>query len=136
RTFSFDDFVASYYEQIAALVAGGVDMLAVETGNDILVLKACLFAIDKYAVDLMRPAVESLAQRSRRPTSVYPNAGLPDGMGGFVGLGKDGTARALGEFARQGWVNIVGGCCGTTPEWIAAIAKEIQGVKPRPFSRN
>ena len=46
--YSFDDFVASYTAQIAALVAGGVDLLAVETGNDILVLKACLFAIDKY----------------------------------------------------------------------------------------
>src|SRR5437763_1194879 len=51
RTYSFDDFVASYYGQIQALVAGGVDILAVETGNDILVLKACLFAIDKYCAD-------------------------------------------------------------------------------------
>jgi 5-methyltetrahydrofolate--homocysteine methyltransferase len=184
RAVTFDDFVASYYGQVEALMAGGVDLLAVETGNDILVLKACLFAIDKYGaehnariptivsgtiyspsgrtlfsqtpeafyvsvshfdalsvgfncgvgVDLMRSAVESLAQISRKPISVYPNAGLPDGMGGFVGLGKDGTARALGEFARQGWVNIVGGCCGTTPEWIAAIAREIEGVKPRRLS--
>ncbi len=181
RTNSYDDFVASYYEQVAALVAGGVDLLAVETGNDILVLKACLFAIEKYCVDhkvrlptivsgtlypgggrtlfaqtpesfyvtvshfdalsvgfncgvgvdLLRAPVESLAQISRRPISVYPNAGLPDGMGGFVGLGKDGTARTLGDFARQGWLNIVGGCCGTTPEWIAAIDREIKGVPPR-----
>jgi 5-methyltetrahydrofolate--homocysteine methyltransferase len=181
RTHSFDDFVASYYEQIAAVVAGGADLLAVETGNDILVVKACLFAIDKYCiehnvrvptivsgtlyhpggrtllsqtpeafyvsvshfdaltvgfncavgVDLLRAPVESLAQISRKPISVYPNAGLPDGMGGFVGLGKDGTAKALGEFARQGWVNLVGGCCGTTPDWIAAIDREIKGVPPR-----
>ncbi len=181
RAVTFDDFVASYYGQVEALVAGGVDLLAVETGNDILVLKACLFAIDKFGadhkvriptivsgtiyspsgrtlfsqtpeafyvsvahfdalsvgfncgvgVDLMRSAVESLAQISRQPIHVYPNAGLPDGMGGFVGLGKDGTAKALGDFARQGWVNLVGGCCGTTPEWIAAIDREVQGVKPR-----
>ncbi len=181
RAYSFDDFVTNYYEHVAALVEGGVDLLAVETGNDILVLKACLFAIDRYCaehnvrvptivsgtiyhpggrtllsqtpeafyvsvshfdaltvgfncavgVDLMRPAVEALAQISRLPISVYPNAGLPDGMGGFVGLGKDGTAKALGEFARQGWLNIVGGCCGTTPEWIAAIGKEIDKVPPR-----
>ena len=181
RTLSYDDFVASYYEQVAALVAGGIDMLAVETGNDILVLKACLFAIDKYGaehnmtvptivsgtiyhpggrtlfsqtpeafyvavshfnaltvgfncgvgVDLMRPAVESLAQISRIPISVYPNAGLPDGMGGFRGVGMDGTAKMLGEFAANGWVNIVGGCCGTTPEWIAAFNRAIQGKKPR-----
>ena len=180
-TYSYDDFVASYYEQVAALVAGGVDLLAVETGNDILVLKACLFAIDKYASehnvrvptivsgtiyhpggrtlfsqtpeafyvavshfdalavgfncgvgeDLMRSAVEGLAQISRRPISVYPNAGLPDGMGGFRGVGMDGTAKILGEFATSGWVNLVGGCCGTTPEWIAAFDRAIQGVPPR-----
>src|SRR5438132_4841703 len=51
RTCSFDDFVASYYAQVEALVAGGVDVLAVETGNDILVFKAALFAIDKYCAD-------------------------------------------------------------------------------------
>ena len=181
RTLSFDDFVASYYAQIEALVAGGVDLLAAETGNDILVLKAALFAIDKYCddhgvdipaivsgtiyhpggrtllsqtpeafyvsvahfnalsvgfncgvgVDLIRPAVEALAQVSRKPIHCYPNAGLPDGMGGFVGPGPEGTAKILGEFARQGWVNLVGGCCGTTPEWIAAFAGEVEGVAPR-----
>ena len=52
-------------------------------------------------------------------------------MGGFRGIGRDGTAQMLGEFARNGWVNIVGGCCGTTPEWIAAIAREVEGVTPR-----
>src|SRR5262249_5618047 len=180
RTYHFDDFVKSYYEQVEALVAGGVDLLAIETGNDILVFKAGLYAIDKYCadhnvrvptivsgtiyengrtlfaetpeafyvsvanfdalavgfncgvgVDLIRPAVESLAQISRRPIAVYPNAGLPDGMGGFRGIGKDATAQMLGEFARKGWVNIVGGCCGTTPEWTAAIARQIEGVRPR-----
>jgi 5-methyltetrahydrofolate--homocysteine methyltransferase len=181
RTFSYDDFVASYYAQIEALVAGGVDLLAVETGNDILVLKAALFAIDKYCaehgvdlptlvsgtiyhpsgrtlfsqtpeafyvsvehfnalsvgfncgvgVDLIRPAVEALAGIARKPTHCYPNAGLPDGMGGFAGPGRDRTAQILGEFARQGWVNLVGGCCGTTPEWIAAFAREIEGIPPR-----
>jgi 5-methyltetrahydrofolate--homocysteine methyltransferase len=52
-------------------------------------------------------------------------------MGGFRGIGCDGTAKMLGEFARRGWVNIVGGCCGTTPEWIAAIARAVEGVAPR-----
>src|SRR5262249_31001072 len=82
-------------------------------------------------VDLLRPAIESLSQISRKPIVCYPNAGLPDGMGGFRGLGKDGTAKVIGELAERGWVNIVGGCCGTTPEWIAAMAKEVAGVKPR-----
>jgi 5-methyltetrahydrofolate--homocysteine methyltransferase len=181
RTLTFDEFVASYYAQVEGLIAGGADLLAAETGNDILVLKTALFAIDKFCadhgmripvivsgtiyhpsgrtllsqtpeafyvsishfdalavgfncgvgVDLLRPAVESLAQISHKPIACYPNAGLPDGMGGFRGIGKDGTARTMGEFARRGWVNIVGGCCGTTPEWIAAMAKEIAGVAPR-----
>ena len=180
RTMSFDDFVRAYTAQIESLVAGGVDLLAAETGNDILVFKACLFAIDKYfaekrirlpvivsgtiydngrtlfaqtpeafyvsvehfdalavgfncgvGVDLLRPAIESLASLSRKPISCYPNAGLPDGMDGFRGIGCDANARMLGEFARNGWVNLVGGCCGTTPEWIAAIAREIEGVAPR-----
>jgi 5-methyltetrahydrofolate--homocysteine methyltransferase len=55
---------------------------------------------------------------------------MPDGFGGFTG-NKDDTAKALGEFARSGWVNLVGGCCGTTPEWIYAIARAVEGVPPR-----
>ncbi len=81
-------------------------------------------------VDLLRGPVESLAAVSRKPIAVYPNAGLPDGMGGFTG-DRDRTAALLGEFARNGWVNIVGGCCGTTPEWIAAIGRAVEGVAPR-----
>ncbi len=124
-----------YYEQIAALVAGGVDILLPETSFDTLVLKACLFAIDKFfcdqkirlpvmisgtiflggrtlsdqtveafytsvshfdalsvglncavGVELMRPDVESLSQICRTRVSCYPNAGMPDGFGGFQGL--------------------------------------------------
>lgn len=81
-------------------------------------------------VDQMRPALESLAKVSPGRISCYPNAGMPDGFGGFRG-DRDHTARAIGEFARNGWLNIVGGCCGTTPEWIAAIAKAVEGVPPR-----
>ena len=55
---------------------------------------------------------------------------MPDGFGGFLG-DKDHTAAVLGEFARSGWLNIVGGCCGTTPEWISAIARAVEGVAPR-----
>jgi len=81
-------------------------------------------------VDQIRPYVESLAQVARRPISCYPNAGMPDGFGGFKG-DRDHTAKVLAEFARNQWVNIVGGCCGTKPDWIAAIAREVQGIKPR-----
>jgi 5-methyltetrahydrofolate--homocysteine methyltransferase len=81
-------------------------------------------------VDLMRGAIESLSQVARTHVSCYPNAGMPDGFGGFLG-DREHTAKVLGEFARNGWVNLVGGCCGTTPEWIAAIAREVEGVAPR-----
>jgi 5-methyltetrahydrofolate--homocysteine methyltransferase len=81
-------------------------------------------------VNLMRGPVERLSAICRKRVSCYPNAGMPDGFGGFLG-DKDSTAAILGEFARNGWVNIVGGCCGTTPEWIAAIGRAIEGVSPR-----
>ena len=81
-------------------------------------------------VELMRDSIESLSTICRTHVSCYPNAGMPDGFGGFVG-DKDNTARVLGEFARNGWLNIVGGCCGTTPEWIAAIARSVAGIAPR-----
>src|SRR5262249_3623203 len=81
-------------------------------------------------VDQLRSAIESLAQISRKPISCYPNAGLPDGFGGFVG-NRDHTAQVLGEFARRGWLNLVGGCCGTTPAWIAATAPRGEAAPPR-----
>ena len=81
-------------------------------------------------VEQMRDSLESLAAICRTRISCYPNAGMPDGFGGFLG-DKDHTAQVLGEFARNGWLNIVGGCCGTTPEWISAIAKAVEGVPPR-----
>ena len=65
-------------------------------------------------VELMRGSIESLSSICRTRVSCYPNAGMPDGFGGFLG-DRDRTAAVLGEFARNGWLNIVGGCCGTTP---------------------
>src|SRR4051812_29670900 len=81
-------------------------------------------------VDQMRGPLESLAGLARTRVSCYPNAGMPDGFGGFQG-DVNHTAATLGEFARNGWLNLVGGCCGTTPEWISAIAKAVEGVPPR-----
>jgi 5-methyltetrahydrofolate--homocysteine methyltransferase len=78
----------------------------------------------------MRPYLENLVQVARKPISCYPNAGMPDGFGGFK-ADRDRTVRMLGEFARAGWLNIVGGCCGTKPDWIAGIAREIEDVAPR-----
>jgi 5-methyltetrahydrofolate--homocysteine methyltransferase len=81
-------------------------------------------------VDLMRGSIESLSSICRTRVSCHPNAGMPDGFGGFLG-DKEHTAAALGEFAKSGWLNVAGGCCGTTPEWIAAIAGAVDGVRPR-----
>jgi 5-methyltetrahydrofolate--homocysteine methyltransferase len=81
-------------------------------------------------VDQMRPFLEALAGVARTRISCYPNAGMPDGFGGFEGT-PEHMADMLGEFARAGWLNLVGGCCGTTPEWIAQIAKAVEEVQPR-----
>ncbi len=179
RDVTFDQMVDAFTEQVAGLVAGGVDLLLPETSFDTLVMKAALFAIDRFfahnnvrlpvmvsgtifeggrtlsgqsveafwisvshfdmlsvglncalGVDQMRPYIEELARVARPFVSCYPNAGMPDGFGGFKG-DRDHTARTLGEFARNGWLNLVGGCCGTTPEWIHAIARAVEGVPPR-----
>ncbi len=179
RSATFDQMVETYYEQVAALVEGGVDILLAETAFDTLVLKACLFAIEKYFddsgervpvmasftvfrdgrtlsaqtveacwnslahVDLMsvgincalgpdqlRPYLEELSKVAPIYVSCYPNAGLPNALGGFDETPQS-MARLLGEFARNGWINIVGGCCGTTPPHIKAIAEAVKNVSPR-----
>jgi 5-methyltetrahydrofolate--homocysteine methyltransferase len=179
RGVTFDEMVESYYQQVAALVEAGVDILIPETVVDTLNLKACLFAISRYfdersvrvpvmvsgtfseggatfvsgqeveafwnavahfpmlSVGMncalgpvpMRPHLEALQQVSPRWISCHPNAGLPNEMGQFD-LGPADMARMMGEFAERGWVNIVGGCCGTTPDHIAAIAEAVRRVRP------
>ncbi len=179
RTTTFTQIADAYYEQVAALVEAGVDILQPETSFDTLTLKACLFAIAKYfddtgrrvpvivsgtifdngrtlsaqppeafhasishfdslavgfncavGVDQLRPAVETLAGLARTHIVVYPNAGMPDGFGGFKG-DRDHTVAEMGSWARNGWVNIVGGCCGTRPDWIAGIAAAVRDHRPR-----
>jgi 5-methyltetrahydrofolate--homocysteine methyltransferase len=181
RAVTFDELVAAYTEQIEGLVAGGVDILMPETAFDTLVLKACLFAIERYfeehgirlpvmasltipgkdgrtlsgqtieaawvsvspydlmsvgincalGAEQMRPYVESLAGLASVYVSCHPNAGLPNAFGEFDDT-PEHMARVLGEFAANGWLNVVGGCCGTTPAHIRAIAKAVEGVRPRP----
>ena len=80
----------------------------------------------------MRPYLEVIADQSSCRVSIYPNAGLPDQMGEYRET-PDVTARLVGEFMANGWVNVVGGCCGTTPEHIAALAKEAAKHQPRPI---
>jgi 5-methyltetrahydrofolate--homocysteine methyltransferase len=78
----------------------------------------------------MRPFVEDLAEVASTWVACYPNAGLPNALGEHDELPED-TSRYLGEFARDGLVNIVGGCCGTTPEHVRQIAAVVDGVAPR-----
>jgi 5-methyltetrahydrofolate--homocysteine methyltransferase len=191
RVVTFDQVKTAYKQEVRALLAGGVDLLLVETIFDSLNAKAALVAIrevfdeDGYAVkktelpvmisaavgrggetlisaqtteafwtavkhvkplsvglncslgpDLMYPFLEELSQKADVAISAYPNAGLPNPLSetGFD-LGPPDMARFLGSFAKAGLINIAGGCCGNTPEHIAAIAKALDGVAPRPLVR-
>ncbi len=78
----------------------------------------------------MRPYVEELSGLASVRTSCHPNAGLPNEFGGYDETPEE-MARVLGEYAASGWLNIVGGCCGTTPEHIRAIAEAVKGLRPR-----
>jgi len=78
----------------------------------------------------MRPYVEDLARIAPAYTSCHPNAGLPNAFGGYD-EGPDDTSAYLREFAEAGLVNVVGGCCGTTPEHTTAISAAARGLPPR-----
>jgi len=181
RAVSFDEVTAAYYEQVQALVEGGVDLLLIETIFDTLNAKAAIFAIKKYFRDSgqkelpilisgtitdasgrtlsgqtleafyvsvmharplsiglncalgaqeMRSHIEELSQISACFTSAYPNAGLPNAMGEYDEQPEQ-TAHFIEEWAANGWVNIVGGCCGTTPDHIRHIAEHVATIVPR-----
>jgi 5-methyltetrahydrofolate--homocysteine methyltransferase len=182
RVVTFDQVKSAYAHQVRALIAGGVDLLLVETIFDSLNAKAALVAIREVfdedgkelpvmisaavgrggetlisaqtteafwnavqhvkpisvglncslGPDLMYPFLEELSEKANVAISCYPNAGLPNPLSetGFD-LGPQDMARYLGDFARGGLINIAGGCCGNTPEHIAAIAKALEGLPPR-----
>jgi 5-methyltetrahydrofolate--homocysteine methyltransferase len=186
RVVTFDQVKAAYTQQVRALIAGGVDLLLVETIFDSLNAKAALVAIREVfdedgkklpvmisaavgrggetmisaqtteafwnavrhvkplsvglncslGPDLMYPFLEELSEKADVAISCYPNAGLPNPLSetGFD-LGPQDMARYLGDFARGGLINIAGGCCGNTPEHIAAIAKALEGQPPRKWGR-
>jgi 5-methyltetrahydrofolate--homocysteine methyltransferase len=182
RVVTFDQVKAAYAQQVRALIAGGSDLLLVETIFDSLNAKAALVAIREVfdedgkelpvmisaavgrggetlisaqtteafwnavqhvkplsvglncslGPDLMYPFLEELSDKANVAISCYPNAGLPNPLSetGFD-LGPSDMARYLSDFARGGLINIAGGCCGNTPEHIAAIAKALEGQPPR-----
>jgi 5-methyltetrahydrofolate--homocysteine methyltransferase len=189
RVVTFDQVKTAYAQQVRALIAGGVDLLLVETIFDSLNAKAALVAIrevfdeDGLAAggrelpvmisaavgrggetmisaqtieafwtavkhvrplsiglncslgpDLMYPFLSDLADKADVAISCYPNAGLPNPLSetGFD-LGPPDMARHLADFARAGLINIAGGCCGNTPEHIAAIARALDGLPPRRY---
>ena len=78
----------------------------------------------------MRPHIEELSQIASCYVSAYPNAGLPNAMGEYDEEPAE-TAHFLEDWAKEGFVNIVGGCCGTTPDHIRHIAEQVKNVKPR-----
>jgi 5-methyltetrahydrofolate--homocysteine methyltransferase len=182
RVVTFDQVKTAYTQQVRALIAGGVDLLLVETIFDSLNAKAALVAIREVfdedgkelpvmisaavgrggetmisaqtpeafwnavqhvkplsvglncslGPDLMYPFLSDLAEKADVAISCYPNAGLPNPLSetGFD-LGPQDMAGYLRDFARGGLINIAGGCCGNTPEHIAAIAKALEGQPPR-----
>ncbi len=180
RNVTFDELVKAFRAQAEALVAGGVDLLLVETIIDTLNAKACMFAIDEYFEESgmrlpvmisgtitdqsgrilsgqtpeafwnslrhvkpisigfncalgaaqLRPYVAELSRIADVLVSVYPNAGLPNEFGEYDEL-PHATAGHIGSWAKDGLVNIVGGCCGTTPDHIKAICESVTGVAPR-----
>ncbi|MEO8215261.1 MAG: dihydropteroate synthase, partial [Myxococcales bacterium] len=184
RVVTFDQVKNAYIHQIRALIAGGSDVLLVETIFDSLNAKAALVAIREVfdhdgkelpimisaavgrggetmisaqtieafwtavkhvnplsvglncslGPDLMYPFLADLAEKSSTAISCYPNAGLPNPLSvtGFD-LEPPDMARFLGGFAKGGLLNIAGGCCGNTPEHIAAIAKALEGKPPRHY---
>jgi 5-methyltetrahydrofolate--homocysteine methyltransferase len=182
RVVTFDQVKSAYAQQVRALIAGGVDLLLVETIFDSLNAKAALVAIREVfdedgknlpimisaavgrggetmisaqtteafwnavahakplsvglncsiGPDLMYPFLSDLSEKADVAISCYPNAGLPNPLSptGFD-LEPADMARSLGDFARDGLINLAGGCCGNTPEHIAAIAKALEGLPPR-----
>ncbi|MBI1870740.1 MAG: methionine synthase [Chlamydiae bacterium] len=180
RAVTFDDLVKAYMEQVRGLVAGGVDLLLVETIFDTLNAKAALFAIEQFfeenkirlpimvsvtitdasgrtlsgqtieafwnsishvpllsvgincalGAKEMGPYLEELSGIASCFVSCYPNAGLPNQFAAYDQTAEE-MAHLIKNFAQKGWVNIVGGCCGTTPLHIQKIAQAVKNIPPR-----
>ena len=121
----------------AAVGRGGETMISAQTTeafwNAVRHVKPLSVGLNcSLGPDLMYPFLEELSEKADVAISCYPNAGLPNPLSetGFD-FGPKDMARYLGDFARAGLINIAGGCCGNTPEHIAAIAKELEGKPPR-----
>ncbi len=98
---------------------------SIEHANPLVVGVNCSLGAEE-----MRPHVSDLARFANTYTSCHPNAGLPNAFGGYDQT-PDEMAALIGDFASSGMVNIVGGCCGTTPEHIGKVADAVRGLAPR-----
>jgi 5-methyltetrahydrofolate--homocysteine methyltransferase len=123
----------------AAVGRGGETMISAQTTeafwNAVRHVKPLSVGLNcSLGPDLMYPFLEELSEKADVAISCYPNAGLPNPLSetGFD-LGPQDMARYLSDFARGGLINIAGGCCGNTPEHIAAIAKALEGQPPRKY---
>jgi len=121
----------------AAVGRGGETMISAQTieamWNAVKHIKPLSVGLNcSLGPDLMRPFLAELAAKSSAAISCYPNAGLPNPLSptGFD-LKPEDMGNYLSEFAQSGLLNIAGGCCGNTPEHIAAIAKALEGRHPR-----
>jgi 5-methyltetrahydrofolate--homocysteine methyltransferase len=121
----------------AAVGRGGETMISAQTTeafwNAVAHVKPLSVGLNcSIGPDLMYPFLSELSEKANVAISCYPNAGLPNPLSptGFD-LGPEDMARYLGDFARSGLINIAGGCCGNTPEHIAAIAKALEGLPSR-----
>ncbi len=180
RNITFDQLVDTYLEAATALIAGGVDILMVETIFDTLNAKAALLAVSRafaattetlpvmisgtitdasgrtlsgqtteafwnsvrhvepFMVGLncalgaedLRPYISELSRVADTRVSVHPNAGLPNEFGEYDESPQH-MAAVVSDFARAGFLNLVGGCCGTTPAHIAAIREAVARLAPR-----
>jgi 5-methyltetrahydrofolate--homocysteine methyltransferase len=126
----------------AAVGRGGETMISAQTTeafwNAVKHVKPLSVGLNcSLGPDLMYPFLEELSEKADVAISCYPNAGLPNPLSetGFD-LGPEDMARYLTEFADGGLINIAGGCCGNTPEHIAAIAKALDGKPPRKRGRH
>jgi 5-methyltetrahydrofolate--homocysteine methyltransferase len=174
RAITFEDLRIAYRDQALALIAGGVDVLLVETVFDTLNAKAALFAIDEinetrtHKIPIMlsgtitdasgrtlsgqtaeaflvstshipllsigfncalgahqlTPHLETLAEKTQIPISAHPNAGLPNSFGQYDQTPLE-MASQIELYLQKNLVRIIGGCCGTTPEHIRAIADTV-----------
>ena len=182
RNVTFDELVAAYREATRGLVAGGADILLIETVFDTLNAKAAIYAVHDYlaasgrrlpimisgtitdasgrtlsgqtpeafwnavahaeplsigfncalGAKELRPHIQEIARVAGIPVSAHPNAGLPNAFGGYDDT-PESMAACLREFAESGLVNIIGGCCGTTPDHIRAMVEAIAELSPRPI---